>query len=347
MPVTYFDEVKQQPAVLREAITTFMDQEGSLRDWLAGVHAAGIRRVVMTGMGSSYDACYPALLQLIEHGITAVLVDTSELLYYQQGWLTTDTLLIAVSQSGESVEMVKLLADCPADIPILGVTNTPASSVARRAGFVIQMCAGEEKTVSTKTYTTGVAVLSLLACVMTGADLAAAASSLRQAVDHIQRLMPAWEDQIAALAPRIVDSRFFAYLGRGSSLATALLGALIAKESAKLPTQGSSVAHFRHGPIEMVEAGICIFLFSGPPTTQDINIKMAEELAQKGGTTILIGHVSQPPANVTVIPLPAVDGWALPLLEALPVQLLAGHLSEARGIPAGTFRYIGKVTNRE
>lgn len=347
MSVTYFDEIKQQPAVLREAITAFVDQEAALRTWLAEVQRAGISRVVLTGMGSSYDACYPALQELIAHGITAVLVDTSELLYYQAGWLTPDTLLVAVSQSGESVEMVKLLAKCPTEMAILGVTNTPGSSLAQRADFVIQMCAGEEKTVSTKTYTTGVAVLSLLACVMIEDDLEAAVNSFYQAAAQIEQALPAWEAQIAVLAPRIVDSRFFAYLGRGSSLATAWLGALIAKESAKLPTQGSTVAHFRHGPIEMVEPGICIVLFSGPPATQDLNVKMAEELAHKGGTVILIGHVSNPPATVTPISLPEAGRWTLPLIEAIPVQLLAGYLSEARGIPAGTFRYIGKVTVRE
>ncbi|MFC1960876.1 SIS domain-containing protein [Chloroflexota bacterium] len=347
MSVSYFDEVKQQPAVLRDAVSAFVAQEKALSDWLGAIHETGIQRVVMTAMGSSYNACYPALLQLIEHGITAILVDTSEMLYYQQGWFTADTLLIAVSQSGESVEMVKLLADCPADVPILGVTNTPASTLAQRANFVIEMHAGEEKTVSTKTYTTSLAVLTLLACVMTKGDLAAAAAGIRQVADKIEQTLPIWEEQLSKLVLEIADSRFFAYLGRGPSLASAQMGALIAKESAKIPTQGCSVAHFRHGPIEMVEPGVCIVLFSGAPATREINLLMAEELARLGGTVILIGHIETVPANVISVALPDADDGALPLLEAIPVQLLAGHLAEARGIPAGTFRYIGKVTNRE
>lgn len=347
MATAYFDEIKQQPAVLRKAVAAFTDQKKALIDWIDTLHASGVHRVVMTGMGSSYDACYPALLQLIEHGITAILVDTSEMLYYQQGWLTADTLLIAVSQSGESVEMIKLLAECPPDIPILGITNTPDSTLAQRADFVIELRAGEEKTVSTKTYATTLAVMALVACVMIKGDLEAAITSLHQATNQIEQMMPTWEEQLSRLVPKIADSHFFAYLGRGPSLASALMGALIAKESAKLPTQGCSGAHFRHGPIEMVEQGVCIILFSGAPLTHEINTQMAEELARLGGTVILIGHVENALTNVMSIPLPASDHWSLPLLEAIPVQFLAGQLAEARGIPAGTFRYIGKVTNRE
>lgn len=344
---TYYDEIYEQPAVLRATLASYQTQRPALRTWLAE-RLLDVKRVLFTGMGTSFIATYPALLHLRDHGVDTLTVDTAELLYYQPTIIDPKTLVVGISQSGRSIELLRVLKDIPDNVPVLGITNTPDSPLAARANVTLMMEAGPERAASTKTYLATLAVLELLVCDLSGQSFDDAAATVNEAGDRAEASLDGWRAQVSQHADQIADSQFFVYLGRGPSLASAQASALITKESAKLPTEGCNTAYFRHGPIEIVDERISITFFSGSAPTRAINHSMAAELAAKGGRVTVVGPSNTDlPANTTHIPLNDVSDRALPLVEVIPMQFMAGMLAERHGYKAGTFRYIGKVTTTE
>ncbi len=152
-----------------------LDQPRALEDTLAGLEVteplqqlAGrlqegeFKTIVLTGMGSSFHALHPLNLELIDHGFTAMMVETSELLHYRQRLFDPRTLIIAVSQSGQSAEVVRLLELNRGKSSVIAVTNTPSSPLADEADATIFSQAGEEFSVSCKTYLAALMALQWL-----------------------------------------------------------------------------------------------------------------------------------------------------------------------------------------
>ena len=157
----YLADLLEQPDALRRAC-------GQLRD-IAELRECPVDRIVLTGMGSSHFALYPLYLRLVASGRPSHLVETAELIHYQSDLLSGSSLLIAVSQSGRSAEMVSLMERCGPGVKVVAVTNDDSSPLAARADYCLLLAAGPESTVSCKTYVTTMLVLDWLAAVMVGA----------------------------------------------------------------------------------------------------------------------------------------------------------------------------------
>jgi len=116
-----------------------------------------LRRIVLTGMGSSYHVLHPLMYTLIHCGLPAQMIETSELIHYAPALIEPHTLVIAVSQSGRSVEIIQLLERAHNKAPLISVTNSPDSPLATQSEATVLTYAGEEYTVSCKTYLTALA----------------------------------------------------------------------------------------------------------------------------------------------------------------------------------------------
>ena len=147
----YLADLLAQPDALR-AVRLGLARLKPLEELAASVRERRYRRVVLTGMGSSLHALYPLHLRLGACGLDSFLVETSELLIEHERLRARDSLLVAVSQSGESAEIVGLMRKAAEIGHIIGVTNYPASTLGRVAGTVVPLHAGVESTVSCKTY---------------------------------------------------------------------------------------------------------------------------------------------------------------------------------------------------
>lgn len=338
-------DIFSQPAVLRSAITSILPQMESLEAHAAQLRAGQVDRVILTAMGGSYAALFPALLDLIGGGINAVAVEASELLYDYRPMITPRTLVVAVSQSGASVEVVRLFDEALAGIPVIGVTNTPGSPLAERSTARLLIGAGEETAVSTKTYTCTLACLRLMtAALRAGEPLDSLAESLRQTADYIEAALPAWERRASELAAALEPLAFGVFMGRGVHRASALAGALVVKETAKIPTEGMVSGQFRHGPIEVLARGVTPFIFMGTGQSYNLHVQLARDLASKGTQAVCIGAGVLSDWAISAAPPPLA---LLPIAEIVPVQLLAAALAERRGIVPGTFYHSRKVTTTE
>ena len=323
----YLRDILQQPAALRDTI------EGLTLTH--PVPASRFRRIVLTGMGSSYHSLHPLLLDLTGHGFPAAMVETSELVHYHAAALAADTLVVAVSQSGRSIETVRLLGANAGQAFVVGVTNTPDSPLAAGADAVVMMRAGSESTVSCKTYVATLAALAWLGGVLTERPVCledapgAAVSYLRNWRDHVHQ---------AAGEMRGVEHLFLA--GRGPSLAAAGTGGLIVKEAAHTHAEGMSAAAFRHGPFEMTGANTYLLVFSGDDRTAALNARLARDVTAQGGRA---GVVSET-APEGLFRIPAAPPEVRPVLEILPVQMITLGLSLLHDHEAGAFGRASKVT---
>ncbi len=301
------------------------------------------RRIVLTGMGGSYHALYPLYLQMVNRGWPALLVETSELLGSMAGILDGDTLLIAASQSGRSAETVRLMEFGARRPYIVGITNTPDSPLARKSDVIILTHAGEESSVSCKTYVATLAAVAWSAAILCGGDLSDTAADLGRAIPAMEQYLAKWREHVIALSVELDGVADVFVTGRGASLAAAGTGGLILKESTHLHAEGMSSAAFRHGPFEMLSERVFVLVFEGGGAAAGLNAALVKDVREAGGRAALVSENTA----LDVFRLPAVPDAARPLVEILPVQMMSLVLAAVRGHEPGRFRLATKITTVE
>jgi len=338
------------PIVRGAYVRDLFAQPKALADTLRGLEAlappvdAMVRsRIVLTGMGSSLHALNPLLISLIRSGRTAMIVETAELIYSQAELLTDQSLVIVVSQSGRSAETIALLdriAHSPTRPFVIGVTNSADSPLATRSNFVVPLRAGEESTVSCKTYLATLAALDWLGAAVLGDDLRATLSSLAAAPALVEAYLAAANDHVRELLPYAQGLRYLFLVGRGSSLAAVMTGALILKESTRFHAEGMSAPAFRHGPLEMAGPGLLAIVFAGASATLGLNERLRNDIAVTGAMAAMVGETS----SVNAFRLPTSTDSVRRILEMLPVQMMSIALAVAAGREPGVFERATKIT---
>ncbi len=337
----YLQDLLEQPAALRRTLDGLYEA-GPVADVRKLLSARPIRQAVLTGMGSSLHALYPICYQLNRKGIRTLMVETSELLYSLPEILDPETLPVVVSQSGRSVEVVRLI-ERPEMPPFVGVTNTPDSPLARQAAAAVLTRAGDEFSVSCKTYVAGLVALQWLADVLCGVDLAQSRARLAQAEAATAKYLANWKEHVAALVNELKGVRDVFIAGRGASLATAGTGGLILKESTHMHAEGMSSPAFRHGPMEMLSDGVFVMVCAGDAETEPLNRRLVEDIVSAGGRAVLAG----PEADNPVFRLPDLPVEVRPVVEILPVQMISLTLGLLTGHEPGKFSFATKVTTIE
>lgn len=358
-------------------ITDLLAQPKALQDTLDGLAAAPplgglaqrlaageFKRIILTGMGSSFHALHPLALRLAERGFPAHMVETSELVHDYAPLLRLGTLVVAVSQSGRSAETLRLLELCRGRplvgdsntsdpihphlsvanrLPLVGVTNTPDSPLAREADWLTLTRAGEEASVSCKTYLATLAGLAWLGEQITPGLEVDQVKSLSFVPGAVAQYLEGLQEHVSELFESMKGVRHLFLVGRGASLAAVGQGALIIKESARFPCEGLGSAAFRHGPFEMVSPETMVVVLRGAGPGAELNARLAQDVQAAGGRSLLIERGE----GRLACKLPLVPGAALPLLEILPLEMLSLALARINGIEPGVFRLGSKVTERE
>lgn len=341
----YILDILGQPAALRAALAGF--PAASLAPLADRLRAGDFSRIVLTGMGSSHNAAYPAWLKLTGLPIPVLHLNTAELLHYGRGLLDGRTLLWMNSQSGRSAEVVRLLEECREQRPtfLLSMTNDLQSPLAGSADLAVPLLAGPEATVSTKTYINMLALLLLAVDGLSGGNWLDLQEQMQTAADALEQYLADWEGQVAGLDRMLGEVEKLVILGRGASMAAVWNGALIQKEAAKFQGEALNAADFRHGPLEMVSPRLTVLVLAGDRQTAHLNRTLAVEILQYGGKAFWLDF--QPDARIPSILLPEVPEPFRPLVEILPLQMLSILLARRAGVEPGAFRYVGKITLQE
>jgi glucosamine--fructose-6-phosphate aminotransferase (isomerizing) len=342
------EEISQQPAAL-SGLRKFYASPGAIpAKGLRSLTANWPPTVVFTGMGSSLFAAYPAQAYLTEQGVRALVWETAELVHHHLKVLRPDTLLVVVSQSGETAEVVRLLRGLPAEARVLAVTNVEASPLAKCANLLLPMMAGAQAAVSTKTYTCSVAVLMYLALAIAGHAPGPLTQEVMRAVEAQENILERRE----VLMPPIVEffnrPPYVALMSRGADLATAYQGALMLKEVARLAAEPISAAQFRHGPMEIINPDHRYILFARQGKTGKLLLKLARDIRESSGRVLLFTDMPfDDPMNVRLIRVEPLRLGLGTLVDSVYVQLLAYDAALRAGLEPGKFEIAENVTREE
>jgi len=298
--------------------------------------------VVITGIGASMFASIPLEYLLCSHGIDAVTVEAAEFLYYRCN-AYRDAVVIVVSRSGDSVEIAKLLPTLKGRMPIIGVTNEAAGTLAREADLSINVGSLPDEMVAIQSYTGTLLTLYLLG-MATVDELRATQEEVEALLPALSRLIAVNLDELRGWDPFLEGSALVYLLGRGPSYGSALEGALLFNETAKAPAIGMPAASFRHGPVELVDQGFRGLIFAPRGCTCALNVALAQNLTRFGGRVRVIGPQNADGAGLEWSATPSVPEMLSPLFEIVPVQVAALRLAQLKGITVGSFRYTPQVT---
>ena len=331
-------EIAEQPAVWRRLLA------GAGPDGGAGVDRAGalVRRrcprfVLFAARGTSdHAALYAKYLTEIRLGLPAGLVSPSTLTAYAARPDLRDVLLVAVSQSGGSPDLLRCVEVAREQGALtVAVTNHAGSALAGAADAHVDVLAGPERAVAaTKTYSAQLLALHLLISAVLGEDDARAA-----ALPDLGEQVLGCTDQIAGLAGRYRFAQRMITTGRGYSYPTAREAALKLMETAYVSAQAFSGADLLHGPLALVDPLVPVLAVVSAGAGGASMAPVLESLAARHADVLRIG------GDGPGVALPAVPAEELsPLLEILPLQLLAREVAVARGSDPDAPRGLHKVT---
>lgn len=335
----YLHDILEQPEALRKSVKQFANDHTFI-SIVRGLIQANFRRIVLTGMGSSYHSLYPLHLLLCNRGLPSLWVETSELIHAMPGLLGPDTLIIAVSQSGESAEMTRMLEMNAGKAKVIGITNHADSTLAAKSDAHLVTQAGPEATVSCKTYLAALLALEWLGAIITGQDLKQTKERLDAAAPAVQEYLADWKAHVATLAEMLVGIERLFITGRGPSLATAGTAGLTLKESTRFAVEGMGCAAFRHGPFEVISPKVFVAVLAGNFKLMPLNRGLVESIRDAGGSAVMVS----PQAPERPFRIPEVPDSILPVVEMLPMQMISLALAALNRQEAGRFTIASKVT---
>ena len=362
-PDPFLSEILGQPDAILRAAGLLTDQLGTLTT-LARPRADR-PLLVFTGMGASYHACYPAVTELADRGVPALHVDAAELLHFRTKLLEDGALVVLVSQSGESAEVVQLaneLAGAARGPFTVSITNGLDNRLASSCDATIDTGAGNEGGPSTLTFAASLVTLAAVAEVLAGVDprllVDRVRASATKAAAGAAELLRVPEGAASTLASWQGGRPVTVLLGRGAARAASEMGALLVKETAGLPAEALQSGQFRHGPLELAGPEMAAIVFATEPETASLDRRLGTDLTAAGAAVLMVtadaaGEASGRPlarndgAGTLHLAVDPVDRLLRPALAIVPVQLLAWRLALERGRTPGLLTRATKVTARE
>lgn len=303
------------------------------------------RHVYLTGIGSSWHAALGAG-PLFHLGARPVYMqDVSELLQFAT--LPPDSVVIVISRSGRSVEVVHLLAKVRnSGVTVIGITNSEDGPLAREAQISIVVPIEMDHAISVNTYSTLAATAGVLASAVVGSFDADLATRLSRAVEKTARAIAGWQAQIAD-TPWLAPGAVSYFLARGSSLGSCHEARLLWEEGVKSPATAMGTGSFRHGPQEMVTKDARFGMWIDGERMRGQDLAVARDLRQLGASVMLIGRDLPKDTGNLVFQLPAIaPEWQF-LIDIIPAQLAAERLARLSGVDCDSFRFCSFIVEDE
>jgi glucosamine--fructose-6-phosphate aminotransferase (isomerizing) len=319
---------------------------------------AGLQRIVLVACGTSYHAAIVGRFMLERlTGITCE-VDIGSEFRYRDAVVGPETLIVAISQSGETADTLGAVKAARAKgAPIVGITNVVGSALAREATGTLYTHAGPEIGVaSSKTFTA-----TLIACYLLGLWLGRRRGTLlaEDGRKHIQGLLELprlmeqtleMENAVAELARELSRHKNFLFLGRGINYPLALEGALKLKELSYVHAEGYPAGEMKHGPIALLEDGFPVVALNPRDSSYDRMMGNLEEVRAREGRVIAIGHEGDrelaAKADI-MLTVPVAGDLLTPMLLSIPMQLLAYHMAVRLGRDVDQPRNLAKSVTVE
>lgn len=303
------------------------------------------RHVYLTGIGSSWHAAFGAGAIFSQAGKPVYMQDAGELVQFAT--IPADSVIIAISRSGRSVEIVHLLAKArESGATVIGITNSEDGVLAQEAQLSILLPTLRDHAISVNTYSTLAVAAAALACAAVDSFDEGLASSLSNSVAETTRNISSWQEQIAGNS-WFASGKLVHFLARGGSLGSCHEAVLLWEEGAKSPAAALGTGSFKHGPQEIVGEGARFAMWIDGQRSREQDFSVARDLRRLGASVVLIGQNLPPDAGDLVFQLPAVrEQWQF-MIDILPAQLAAEYLARLSGVDCDSFRICSYIVENE
>jgi glutamine---fructose-6-phosphate transaminase (isomerizing) len=353
-------EIYEQPEGVRETIGDRVRHGKLLLEeiGLSDKELRNLRRIVILACGTSYHAGVVGRYIIEEWARIPVEPDIASEWRYRNPVLSRDTLVIGISQSGETADVLaamKLAREKGART--VAVTNMMGSQLTREVDAVLYTRTGLEVGVAaSKTFTAQVALLSLLALKLAGVKRTLPADEIEFILDELYRLPERMQQfldghhPIEDIAQRYYDKPFFLYLGRHIGLPVALEGALKLKEISYIPTEAYSAGEMKHGPIALLDDDTPVVCVATDGHVYDKVVSNIQETRARGANVIAIatdGNEDIQHHADDVIYVPKTPEFLQSVLAIVPLQLLAYRIARLKGLNVDQPRNLAKTVTVE
>ncbi len=354
-------EIYEQPNTVRDATRgRLLEEEGTAHlGGLLEVHEEldSVERIVLTGCGTSWHSALIGEYMLEELARIPVEVDYASEFRYRNPVIPPNTVVIGISQSGETADTLAAIREAKKrGATTLGIVNVVGSSIARETDAGVYTHAGPEIGVaSTKAFVAQLTVLSLISLmlarrqglsILQGREVVAALRSLPAMMEEVLGN----EERIRQLAEEFRDASNFLYLGRGPNFPIALEGALKLKEISYIHAEGYPAAEMKHGPIALIDDRMPVVFIAPKDSVYPKVVLNIEEVKTRGGRVIALvtnGDSALQDKVDHLIRVPKTLEILQPILNVVPLQLLAYHIAVLRGCDVDQPRNLAKSVTVE
>ncbi|MEM3133404.1 MAG: glutamine--fructose-6-phosphate transaminase (isomerizing) [Candidatus Caldarchaeum sp.] len=343
-------EIFEQPQTLRDTLRLQRDYV----DLLAELLDKG-RVIFLVGAGTSYNACLAGSYQLSHMArISTYPVIASEFIPNYGGSLGADSVVLAVSQSGETADVLNALEFARMRAcTILGLTNTVGSTLTRVSrAYVLQNSGPEIGVAATKTFTSQVLALAQIALRLARLRGKIAQFEMDEFKAELAKVPRVVEEVLARCGPDVQElaqilapKNFLFMLGRGVSVSTAYEGRLKVMELSYIPCIAYPAGESKHGPISVIEPGVPVLFVAPPDEYRKLNLGSIMEMKARGAYVVVLGDAADEELKQLAdfyIGLPRVHPLLTPIPYAIPFQLLAYHLAVLKGLDPDKPRNLAK-----
>ena len=342
--MTLHSEIFEQPKRLAAMLK---NQKDTVLEIAEAIRSRDIQYVFLAARGTSDNAGrYANYLWGAHNQLPLALATPSLFTYYQSPPRLQNALVVGVSQSGQSPDIVSVIEEGrKQNCLTLAITNIPDSPLAKTADFILDIQAGDEKAVAaTKTYTTELMAIAMLSAALENSDEKwDELTSVPEWARYVLKL----DDEIAQMTQRYRYMNQSVVLGRGFNYSTAYEWALKLKELTYIIAEPYSSADFQHGPIAMVEGGFPVLAIAPKGKVHSSMVEMLTRLRMDKNAELVIISDDADTLALAQSPIqlpPQIPEWLTPLVSIIPAQLFACHLTTVKGYDTESPRSITKVT---
>ncbi|MDP3065558.1 MAG: glutamine--fructose-6-phosphate transaminase (isomerizing) [Methanobacteriaceae archaeon] len=321
-------EIHEQPEVVRNTLSELHEIKKTVENF------SDFKRVCFVACGTSFHASMVGKYLFEELvGIPVDLALASEF-EFSAGALTDDTLVIFITQSGETADTMKALEMAKEKAETLAIVNVMGSRATREADYVIYTRAGPEIGVAaTKTYVSQLTCIYLLAACMVGDEKLL--DELKKVPDYMKTALEK-EELIKEISPHYKDVTDFFFIGRGFSYPTAMEGALKLKEITYIHGEGFAAGELKHGPLALISDDVPVVAVVPPGKSHDRTMGNVKEVKARGARVICLGSQNdvnlRSEAHYMIEFEDQISEVLSPLIYVVPLQLLAYYISVERDI---------------
>ncbi len=314
-------------------------------------------KVFVIACGTSYHAAMMAKYAIERWTRLPVEIDIASEFRYRDPVLDDRSLVIGISQSGETIDTLAAIRYAKAQgSTIISVSNVIDSALARESDAVFYTRAGLEIGVAaTKTFTTQLVAMQLLGLYLAQIRGTMDPGAIELLVDEIDALPEQVEavlkqsDDIEVMAKEWADVRDFFFLGRSGDFPVAMEGALKLKEIAYVRAEGYAAGEMKHGPIALIEPGVVVIGVVTDSHVRTKTLSNMEEMKARGGTIVLVAEEDDDVGEVAsrVLRVPSASDLICTVTAVIPLQLLAYHVATAKGLDVDKPRNLAKTVTVE